>query len=175
MNILENLNHKKNLTWKSRWNQSYKIFLGVLGFSVIKYVKYISIFFFLTEVVYVYFIFTIFTIYPITTSTSRNTDKTMLFATASTSTAWTFLGDVPITSNKTKNIVRQIWPFQSVIIGQWCPLDNFHPQSSRFNSTLIKVFHSITCKWTRIDWYVVALSVGARECGLLFSVLLPSS
>ena len=84
------------------------------------YTTYISIFFFVTEVVHVYFIFTIFTIYPITIRTSRNTDKTMLFATASISTAWTFLGDVAITSNKTKNIVgcpiqiRDNWKIMSV-------------------------------------------------------------
>ena len=41
--------------------------------------------------------------------------------------------------------------FKSVIIGQQCRLDNFHPQSRGFNSTFIKVFHSLTCKWTRIE------------------------
>ena len=66
---------------------SYKISLGVLGFSIIKYIKYITTVFFATEVVHVFFIFTIFTIYPITIPTSSDTNKTMLFATTSISTA----------------------------------------------------------------------------------------
>ena len=93
----------------------------------------------------------------------------MLFATASISTAWTFLGDVAITLNKTKNIVGcRIQIRLNLTIMR--PLDIFHPPIhpiQRFNSTLIKVLHSVTCKWTGIEWYLVTLSVGARDCGLI--------
>ena len=128
---------------------SHKILLGVLDFSVIKYIKNISIFFSVTEVIHVDFVFTIFTIFPITIPRIGNTGKTMLFATVSISTALTFLGDVTKTSNKTRNIVgcqiqiRHNWTIISV--------RQLPSPIQRIQLYAHQIFPFNTGKWNRIE------------------------